>query len=30
MGDDVTKRSNWIETNVDFEESDTFEILYKG
>jgi topoisomerase-4 subunit B len=26
MGDDVPKRRNWIETNVDFEESDTFEI----
>lgn len=26
MGDDVPKRRSWIESNVDFEESDTFEI----
>ncbi|MGL5021485.1 MAG: DNA topoisomerase IV subunit B, partial [Mycoplasmatales bacterium] len=26
MGDDVSKRREWIETFVDFEESDTFEI----
>jgi len=26
MGDDVPKRRSWIESNVDFEEKDTFEI----